>query len=127
LTDEKPARKHFEHDNEACARDSRQDFAKALESTKLPESLKYVQLDFLTNIRQNMNEERGRTPNFLNRPVLHKLFQEIGTARHGGELLEYWNVEEHGDVLLDPDLFEYSLAAFLRYDGVYPRMSLMKD
>jgi hypothetical protein len=62
LTDEKPARKHFEHDNEACARDSRQDFAKALESTKLPESLKYVQLDFLTNIRQNMNEEREEHP-----------------------------------------------------------------
>jgi hypothetical protein len=74
LTDEKPARKHFEHDHEACARDSRQDFAKALESTKLPESLKYAQFDFLTNIRQNMNEERGRAPNFLTSPILHDLF-----------------------------------------------------
>jgi hypothetical protein len=62
LTYEKPARKHFEHGNEACARDSRQDFAKALESTKLPESLKYVQLDFLTNMRQNINEEREEHP-----------------------------------------------------------------
>jgi hypothetical protein len=42
-------------------------------------------------------------------------------------MLEYWNVEEYGDVLLDPDLFEDSLAAFLRYDGVYHKMSLMKD
>jgi hypothetical protein len=58
---------------------------------------------------------------------LHKFFQEIGAARHGGKMLEYWNVEEYGDVLLDLDLFEDSLAAFPRYDGVYPRMSLMKD
>jgi hypothetical protein len=40
---------------------------------------------------------------------------------------EYWKVEEHGDVLLDPDLFEDSLTAFPRYDRVYHKMSLMKD
>ncbi|KAF2704883.1 hypothetical protein K504DRAFT_461134 [Pleomassaria siparia CBS 279.74] len=65
LTDENPARKHFEHDYEACARDSRHDFAKALESVKIPASLKYAQLDFVTNSPQHTNEERGKAPNFL--------------------------------------------------------------
>jgi hypothetical protein len=67
-TDQYPTLQHFEHDFEACARDARRDLAKALQSTVLPATLRYVQLDFLIQLDQ---EERGGGPNLL-----------IGSARH---------------------------------------------
>ncbi|KAF9694881.1 hypothetical protein EKO04_006886 [Ascochyta lentis] len=59
LPDADPARKHFEHDFEGCARDSRNDFATALDEAQLSLSLRDVQLDFFNDLRTHLQVEEG--------------------------------------------------------------------
>ncbi|KAF2019624.1 hypothetical protein BU24DRAFT_419236 [Aaosphaeria arxii CBS 175.79] len=57
--------KHFEHDYEACARDSRFRFSDALNKVKFPSTLRRVQMDFLYDHNFARLEEHGGGPNLV--------------------------------------------------------------
>ena len=74
LHDEDPARKHFEHDYEGCAKDSRIEFGKALAQAQLPTMLREVQLDFFHDLSEHMlTEERGGGPDLAG-PATYDVF-----------------------------------------------------
>jgi hypothetical protein len=54
-TSANPARKHFEHDFEGCARDARAAFADALATAQLPPALREVQLDFFFDLSEHLH------------------------------------------------------------------------
>ncbi|KAJ4379328.1 hypothetical protein N0V86_005373 [Didymella sp. IMI 355093] len=61
FTSANPARKHFEHDFEGCARDARAAFAEALATAQLPPALREVQLDFFFDLSEHLHldEDEG--------------------------------------------------------------------
>ncbi|KAF2180483.1 hypothetical protein K469DRAFT_672349 [Zopfia rhizophila CBS 207.26] len=63
---EEEAARHFVHDWEGPRRDSRHDFAKAIRSTNLPDSLRRARLDFLNPLEEAENiDHRQRMPDLV--------------------------------------------------------------
>lgn len=59
-----PWMEHFMHDYPGCRRDARNDFASAIQDMELP-SLQHVQLDFINEIHQSVEEQRRPMPNLV--------------------------------------------------------------
>lgn len=56
---------HFQLDYFGCRRDTRNDFATALQSTTLPENLSEVQLDFINTLDASLQEQCKNMPNLV--------------------------------------------------------------
>ncbi|KAF3041659.1 hypothetical protein E8E12_001666 [Didymella heteroderae] len=60
-----PVLEHFKHDHAGNLRDTRNHFANAIRDVKLPFSLQQVQLDFINDIDEAINEQRRSQPDLV--------------------------------------------------------------
>ena len=60
-----PYQEHFMHDFPGCRRDTREGFSNAVRGVNLPATLKYMQLDFINELFQSVEEQRRPLPNLV--------------------------------------------------------------
>ncbi|PSN67502.1 hypothetical protein BS50DRAFT_588458 [Corynespora cassiicola Philippines] len=59
------AQAHYQHDYEGPLRDTRNDFAHAVQNVELPSSLRHVELNFIKNLSDALSEQLRPLPNLV--------------------------------------------------------------